>query len=222
MSNTRYRPLLLGRSTKDNPAVPLHYPLLAVLAIVTSIAPTTWLLSNYHGYLLSGLALCFIILYGVSFTDLRLSIDTGFLILFGGYWLGLLAHYLVLPNPNLLEYVLVTPVAVVGTVVVLPRLIENRRQAFAMGLTLLSVTVMLIGVWMLWRTHTAGVEYPRSPWIGEEVMGLYAVRTASVFANPNTYGFFMMVGSLAALYTVLARAGLSGSGHLDCVYSGCS
>lgn len=164
MNNTRYLPLLLGRSTEDDPGVPLHYPLLAVLAIATSIAPTTWFLSDYHGYLLSGSALCLIILYGGLFTDLRLSIDTGFLVLFGGYWLGLLAHYLVLPNPSLLEYVLVTPVAVVGTVVVLPRLIESRRQAFAMGLTLLSVAVMLIGVWMLWRTHTAGVEYPRSPW----------------------------------------------------------
>ncbi len=152
-----------GRSAEDDPAVPLHYPLLAVLAIATSIAPTTWFLSEYHGYLLSGSALCLIILYGVLFTDRRISIDTGFLVLFGGYWLGLLAHYLVLPNPNLLEYVLVTPVAVVGTVVVLPRLIESRRQAFAMGLTLLSVAVMLIGVWMLWRTHTAGVAYPRSP-----------------------------------------------------------
>ncbi|MFC7224194.1 hypothetical protein ACFQKF_13820 [Halalkalicoccus sp. GCM10025322] len=30
--------------------------------------------------------------------------------------------------------------------------------------------------------------------VGEEMMGLYAVRTASVFANPNTYGFFMMIG----------------------------
>ena len=39
-------------------------------------------------------------------------------------------------------------------------------------------------------------------------MGLYVVRTTSVFANPNTYGFFMMIGSLAALYTVLARGGI--------------
>lgn len=197
----------MGSVSGGRPRGSASLPLLAVLAIATSIALTTWFLSDYHGYLLSGSALCLIILYGVLFTDRRISIDTGFLVLFGGYWFGLLAHYLVLPNPNLLEYVLVTPVAVVATVVVLPRLIESRRQAFAMGLTLLSVAVMLISVWMLWRTHTAGVEYPRSSRVGEEVMGLYAVRMASVFANPNTYGFFMMVGNLAALYTVLARGG---------------
>ena len=75
-----------------------------------------------------------------------------------------------------------------------------------MGLTLLAVSVMGIGVLMLWYHHTTGIEL--YDWVGDEMMGLYAVRTPSVFANPNTYGFFMMVGILAALYTVLARGGL--------------
>ncbi|WP_336343280.1 O-antigen ligase family protein [Halalkalicoccus ordinarius] len=205
MSGSRSREYLWGRSSSNEDAVPLHYPLLAVLAIAASIAPTTWLLSDFHGYLVSGAVLCLVIGYGVLFADIRIRIDSAFLVLFGGYWVGLLVHYLYLPNPSLLQYIFVTPITVFATVVVLPRFVADRPQSFAMGLTLLAVLVMGIGVLMLWQFHTSGIEYS---WVGEEVMGLYAIRTPSVFANPNTYGFFMMIGSLAALYTVLVRGGL--------------
>lgn len=206
MSGSRYREYLWGRSPQHDDSVPLHYPLLAVLAIAASIAPTTWLLPDFQGYLVSGAVLCLVIGYGVLFTDLRIRVDSAFLVLFGGYWIGLVVHYLYLPNPSLLQYVLVTPITVFATVVVLPQLVADRPQTFTMGLTLLAVLVTGIGVLMLWQFHTTGIE-PYG-WVGDEVMGLYAIRTPSVFANPNTYGFFMMIGSFAALYTVLARGGI--------------
>lgn len=206
MSGSRYTEYLWGRSSSEEGSAPLHYPLLAVLAIAASIAPTTWFLPSFQGYLISGAMLCFIIGYGVLFADLRITIDSAFLILFGGYWIGLVVHYLYLPNPNLLEYVLVTPVTVFATVVVLPRFVETRPQTFAMGLVLLSVAVMGIGVLMLWGLLPAGGGAER--FVGQTVMGLSSIRTSSVFYNPNSYGFFMMVGSLAALYLVLARGGL--------------
>lgn len=186
-------------------SVLFHYPLFAMLAIVASIAPTTWLLPNFQGYLVSGAVLCIVIGYAVLFTDFRITVDPVFLVLFGGYWIGLVAHYLHSSNPNLLQYVLVTPIAVVATVVVLPRFVKSRPQTFTMALTLLSVLLMGIGVLILFLFHTTGVEL--YGWIGGDVMGLYAIRTPSVFTNPNTYGFFMMIGSFAALYTVLARGG---------------
>ena len=45
-------------------------------------------------------------------------------------------------------------------------------------------------------------------------MGLYAIRSVSVFHHPNTYGLFIMVGSLAALYAVLSRGGVVWIGAL--------
>ena len=70
MSGSRYREYLWGRSSSNEDSVPFHYPLLAVLAIAASIAPTTWFLPEFHGYLVSGAVLCLIIGYGVLFTDL--------------------------------------------------------------------------------------------------------------------------------------------------------
>ena len=46
------------------------------------------------------------------------------------------------------------------------------------------------------------VSSTRSRWIGTPVMGFEVfdtMRTVSVFHNPNTYGLFMMVGSLTTL-----------------------
>ncbi|WP_336361996.1 O-antigen ligase family protein [Halalkalicoccus salilacus] len=207
MSGSRYRELVWGQSSLNEGSIPFHYPLLAVLAIVASIAPTTWFLPNFHGYLVSGAVLCLVIGYGVLFTDIQIRVDSAFLVLFGGYWVGIVTRYFVYSsNPSLLQYILVTPIAVFATVVVLPRFVEGRPQTFTTGVTLLSVLVMAIGVLMLWQSRTADAQL--YAWVGEDVMGLYPIRTPSVFDNPNTYGFFMMVGSLAALYTVLVRGGL--------------
>lgn len=207
MTESRVGEYLWGRSASDTPTVPLYYPLIAVLAIVVSIAPSTWLLSTDRGYLLSGAVLVAIIVYAVAFTDVRLSTAPAFLVCFGGYWLGLVAHYWFhVPHTELRSFVLVTPVAVFATVIVLPQFVEGRPQTFAMGLTLVAVGVALIGVLVLLWDGIAATDLPE--FVGEEVMGLVAIRTVSVFSNPNPYGFFMMIGSLAALYTVLVRGGL--------------
>ncbi|ELY51187.1 hypothetical protein C493_17786 [Natronolimnohabitans innermongolicus JCM 12255] len=186
--------------------MPRHYPLLAVFAIVASVAPSTWYFSTDQGYLLSGAVLAAIIVYGVLFTSVRLSADPAFLVLFGGYWLGLVAQYRFHdPHTELFYVALSAPLAVFATVVVLPRFVAGRRQTFAMALTLAAVAAALIGLLVLWWAGTADTDLP--DFVGEEVMGLYAIRTVSVFGNPNPYGFFMMVGCLAALYTVLVRGG---------------
>ncbi|ELY39639.1 O-antigen ligase family protein [Natronorubrum tibetense] len=207
MSDWRDTEYLWGRSPADSPTVPLHYPLLAVFAIVVSIAPSTWYFSTDQGYLLSAVVLAAITVYGVVFTGVRLSTDPAFLVLFGGYWLGLMVQYRFhAPQTELFYVALSAPLAVFATVVVLPRFVEGRRQTFAMALTLAAVAVALVGILVLWWAGTADTDLP--DFIGEEVMGLYAIRTVSVFSNPNPYGFFMMIGCLAALYTVLVRGGL--------------
>ncbi|WP_418280469.1 O-antigen ligase family protein [Halorubrum sp. DTA98] len=177
-----------------------------MLAILVSIAPSTWFIPIDYGYLLSGITLATIIIYGVVFTSVRISTDPTFFVLFGGYYAGVMAHYWFHDTHTvMLSFLLSTPVAVVATVVVLPQFIEGRRRTFTMGLTTVGVVLAVIGVWVLWVATTSDTRVPDH--VGEPVMGLYAIRTVSVFINPNPYGFFMMIGCLAALYTVLVRRG---------------
>ncbi|WP_331234188.1 O-antigen ligase family protein [Natronorarus salvus] len=205
---------VIGTAIEEEPTVPLHYPLVAVLAIIAAIAPNTWFLSSQHGYYVSGVVLCAIVVYAVFLTSVRLWTDSNFLLLFGAYWVGLVVQYHYTAQPELLQYVLVTPIAVVATVIVLPRFVVGRKETFAMALTVVGVCTALIGIWLLWRTTQGDpvtIAGSSPGWIGEEVGdydGFANMRTVSVFHNQNTYGFFMMVTSLAALYTLLARRGL--------------
>ncbi|WP_331234081.1 O-antigen ligase family protein [Natronorarus salvus] len=211
MDRTR---LIWGGGSESQPTVPLHYPLLAVLAITAAVAPNTWFIPSRQGYLISLSVLLIIIVYAILLTDIRLRTDPIFLLLIGGYWLGLVAHYqFYSPHTELFEYIVVTPIAVFATVIVLPRLVRGRKQTFAMGLTLLGVLMSLFGIWMLWRVSQGDpftiMGSSPAP-IGQNVMGYerFPIHTRSVFSNSNSYGLFMMIVSLAALYTVLARGGL--------------
>ncbi len=196
-----------GRAPATTPTVPLHYPLLAVATILVTIAPSSWLVATDRGYLVAGAMLGIVALYGIVCTSVSLSTRPAFVVLFGGYWLGLVAHYVIHnPHSTLLSVIISTPIAILATVVVLPQFIEGRRQTFSMALTLGSVAIAVIGIWVLWATANTGLEV--SGFVGETVMGLSPIRTVSVFSNPNPYGFFMMVGCLAALYTLLVRGGL--------------
>ena len=212
--NMDYGRLMWGRGSESEPTVPAHYPLLAVLAILAAVAPNTWFFPQREGYVISLMILLLIIIYSVILTDIRLTTDPIFLFLIGGYWLGLVAHYLLYSSHmELFEYIIVTPIAVFATVIILPRLVVGRKQTFAMGLTLVGVLMSLFGMWLLWRvtrgdpvTVMGAVPGP----VGGNVMGheSFPIRTRSVFYNSNSYGLFMMVTSLAALYTVLARGGV--------------
>lgn len=206
MSTRQFVDYVWGRPSSETPTVPLHYPLIAVCTILAAIAPSTWLLSVDQGYLLSGAILTAVLIYGVVFTNVRLSTNAVFCVFFGGYYAGLVAHYwLHNPHSELLYILISTPIAVIVTVVILPQFVTGRRQTFTMGLTLAGAVVAVVGVLVLWMAGTADTGLPES--VGMEIMGLYGIRTVSVFKNPNPYGFFMMVGSLAALYTVLERGG---------------
>ncbi len=209
-----YDRLIWGRDSERQPTVPLHYPLLAVLAFTAAIAPNTWFVPSRLGYMISLSALLVIIVYAVLLTDIRLTTDPIFLLLIGGYWLGLVAHYRFhSPHTELFEYIVVTPIAVFATVIVLPRLVRGRKQTFAMGVTIVGVFMSLFGIWLLWQSAQGDpvtiLGSSPAP-VGHTVMGheQFPIHTRSVFANSNSYGLFMMIASLAALYTVLARGGL--------------
>ena len=198
------RHYIWGTSTEEA-TVPLYDPLLALLPILGSIMVTSWLVSRETGYIVTGVLLVSVAAYGLLMPDIRLQLDAAFLVLLGGYWLGLLVHYHYAPHTELLQYILITPLVVGATVIVLPALIDGRRQTFTMVLTLVAVVIVVIGLGMLWQeAQTSEEVYPR---VGRTVLGFSGLRSMSVFHNPNTYGFFMMVGSLAALYTYLARRG---------------
>ncbi len=195
-----------GRDSANTPAVPLYYPLIAVLTILVTIAPSSWLVTTDRGYWISLVVLAVVAIFGILFTNARVTTRPAFLVVFGGYWLGLVAHHwLHDPHTQLWYLIISTPIAVFTTVVILPQFVRGRPQTFTMGLTLASVTLALVGIWVLWQAGSGNP--PVSRFVGEEVMGLYAIRTVSVFSNPNPYGFFMMIGSLAALYTALVRGG---------------
>ena len=205
---------VIGTATEEEPTVPLHYPLVAMLAVLAAVAPNTWFLPSRQGYYVSGVILCAIVVYAVFLASVRPWTDSNFLLLFGAYWVGLVVQYHYTAQPELLQYVLVTPIVVVATVIVLPQFVVGRKETFAMALTLVGVGTALIGLWLLWRTTQGDpvtIAGSSPGWVGQEVMGYDGfanMRTVSVFHNPNTYGFFIMITSLAALYTLLARRGL--------------
>ncbi len=204
---------LWGRPTQHARSKPLHYPLLAVVAILAAIAPSSWLVSTDLGYAISGVVLAGISLYAVAFTPMRYETKPVFLVLLGGYWLGLVAHYLVYdPHTQLLVLIVTTPLVVFTTVVVLPQFVTSGRQTFTMALSLASAALALVGIVVLLSPEMAD----SSVWlfVGDEVMGLASIRTVSVFSNPNPYGFVMMIGSVAALYTLLVRGGVVWGGAL--------
>lgn len=192
--------------------VPLAFPLLALLPIISSFAISSWLVSQTVGYLFTGAVVVIVATYGLVHPGFRLQLNLGFLALFGGYWVGLIVHYYYTGHTEVLQYIVVTPATVVATVLVMPVLINGRRQTFTMGVTIIATGLTLIGLGMLWQdaqTSTSLYAY-----VGGPVMGLDGIRTVSVFHNPNTYAFVMMVGSLAALYTTLARRGMVWIGAL--------
>ncbi|AGB38794.1 O-antigen ligase family protein [Natronococcus occultus] len=203
---------LLWGDTREEATIPLYEPVLALLPIIASLTITSWALSQRVGYIVTGTTLVAVSAYGLFHPEIRLQFESVFLVLLGGYWLGLLAHYAVAPHTDLLQYIVATPLAVGALVVVLPTLITGREQTFTMGLTLVGVVLAVIGIGMLLHELQTSADLYQS--VGGSVLGIEGLRTASLFETPSDYGFVMMVGSLAALYTVLARRGVVWLGAL--------
>ena len=150
--NNDYRRLIWGRSSEQQPTAPLIDPPLVVLAILAAVAPTTWFLPRDLGYVVSLSALLFVVLYAVVLRYIRLRTDPFFLVLVGVTG-GLIAHYsLYPPNTALLQYIVITPLAVFATIFIFPRRVQGGSQPFAMGLTGASVIVSLVGIWCPWWT----------------------------------------------------------------------
>ena len=80
---------VIGTATEEEPTVPLHYPLVAVLAVLAAVVPNTWFLPSRQGYYVSGVILCAIVVYAVFLASVRPWTDSNFLLLFGAYWVGL-------------------------------------------------------------------------------------------------------------------------------------
>ncbi|ELY55821.1 O-antigen ligase family protein [Natronococcus jeotgali] len=193
----------LREPIRNSSPLPYAFPVLAVLPILSSFLVSSWLVSQTVGYLLTGSVILVIVAYGLLYPGLRLQLAPGFLVLFGGYWVGLVVHYFATTHSEVLQYILVTPPTVIATVIVLPALIDDRRQAFTMEVTVVAVLLTLVGLGMLWQdAQTSESLYA---YVGGTVLGIDGIRTVSIFHNPNTYGFVMMVGSLTALYTALVR-----------------
>ena len=178
---------------------------LPVVCILAALATNTWLVSSSVGYVLSMLALTTAGAYLVFGSDIDLRIDLVFLALFGGYWLALVAGWFVDRSMGRLTYVLITPLSVIVAVFVLPAVIDRApsRRRFVTALTAIGLLVAGIGFAML-LVETV-TEIAIHPWTGSFVLGHRGYRTNSVFENPNTYGFFMTVCTITAVFHLLDR-----------------
>jgi hypothetical protein len=174
-----------------------------LLCIVAALTVNTWFVPTTVSYLASGVTLTVAGVYVLLVSDVEVRIDVPFAALFGGYWLALAAGWFVDLSPTRLLYVAVTPLSVVVTVFLLTPIVDRHREAFVSRLTGLGVLVAAIGFGMLFVEAVVGISIHR--WTGGFVYGVYGFRTNSVFANPNTYGFLMMVCTLSAAYLVLNR-----------------
>ncbi|MFC6905730.1 O-antigen ligase family protein [Halalkalicoccus tibetensis] len=186
---------------------------LPFLCIVAALATNTWLVSPTVGYVVSVSVLAATGAYVVFVSDVEIRIDVLFAVLFGGYWLLLAAGWLVDGSSARLLYVAITPLSVVVAVFLLPAVVDRYRGEFIAGLTALGVAIATIGFGMLLAERI--LEMSIHWWTGGFVYGVPGYRTNSVFANPNTYGFLMMVCTISAVAHVANRGpGLAGIGAI--------
>lgn len=162
-----------------------------------------WIASRETGYAISLLALITIAVYAV-FDDTVPSLDLErlpmtFLALLGGYWVVLGINYAVTRRHAILPYFLLTPIVVYVTVVLLPQFIREDRRLFTQSLSSLAALLTIIGLAMLAIENVT--EDRLWVFVGQDVMIFEGIRTSSIFAYSDTYGFMMMVGSLTALFT---------------------
>lgn len=173
------------------------------VCIVAALMVNTWLVPSVVGYVVSALALAGAGVYVLFVSDAEIRVDVLFAVLFCGYWIVLAAGWLVDGSTNRLLYVVVTPLSVIVTVVLLPAVIDRYRGEFIAGLTALGAIVAAIGFGMLFVEMALGISIHW--WTGGLVYGVPGYRTNSVFANPNTYGFLLIVCTISAVAHVANR-----------------
>ncbi|WP_247730602.1 O-antigen ligase domain-containing protein [Halovivax limisalsi] len=192
----------------DRSSAPRWRALVPIAVILAASAPVTWFVSSETGNLLSAAILSLVAGYGVVAANVRPWTDAAFLVPFGGYWVGLVGYYVLFPSPVLLRYVLATPVVALATVIVLPQLVAADRATYTAAVTAVAVALVAFGLGLLALERWTGVATGAPNWVGQPVMGYGAIRTVSIYHNPNTFGSVMLVGTLTALYTALTRRGL--------------
>lgn len=176
---------------------------LPLFCLVAALTINTWFVPQAIGYVVSALALAGAGVYVVFVSDVEIRIDLVFAALFCGYWFVLAAGWLVDGSLSRLLYVAITPLSVIVSVFLLPAVVDRHRGEFIAGLTGLGALVALIGFGMLLVEIALGISVHW--WTGGFVYGVSGYRTNSVFANPNTYGFLMMVCTVSAVAHVANR-----------------
>lgn len=173
--------------------------------VVAGLAPTTWLVDPAVGYVLSGAILLSIFALGVLYglEDGRLtgaSLERSIAALFALYWVGLVVQFGLTGSTSFVPYILLTPL-VCGTLwYVCPPLILQRPKRFVGGLVGAVVALTLLGIGLLVLETATAANFP---WTGNRVFGQPGLRVASIYGNPNAFGFAAAVASLGALWAFL-------------------
>ncbi|MFU8867598.1 O-antigen ligase family protein [Natronococcus sp.] len=173
--------------------------------VAAGLAPTTWLVDPAVGYVLSGTVLLSIFALGAlsGLEDGRLtgaSLERPIVALFALYWVGLVVQFGLTGSTSFVPYVLLTPLVCVTLWYVVPPLILERPRAFVGGLVGAVVALTLLGIALLVVETVTAANFP---WTGNRVFGQPGLRVASIYGNPNAFGFAAAVASLGALWASL-------------------
>ncbi|AGB39028.1 O-antigen ligase family protein [Natronococcus occultus] len=173
--------------------------------VLAGAAPTTWLLESTVGYVLAGAILAALLAAGIARNaeDGRLEtvvLERLVVAVLALYWLGLVGQFALTGSLSVLAYVVLTPIVVLTLWYgCLPIVLADPRS-FLGGFvgTVSALTLLGVGLLVLeWGTALA------FPWTGNNVFGIPGLRVASIYGNPNAFGFAAAVASLGALWATL-------------------
>lgn len=167
------------------------------LLILAGLAPVTWLFPTTLGYILSGsfvLAMLGLSIYNGSVLRVQRPVFIGL----GVYWLVLVAHLVFTDSTGIIPYILLLPLVVVALMTGGAHLIENDPTGFATGVVVLSSTLVIIGLVILWGYLWGW--WPAISMTGRPALGLFRLRIASIYGNSNHLGFTAAFGALSATY----------------------
>jgi hypothetical protein len=177
-------------------------PLLLLAAVSVNLYP----IPHWVGYgLVFGLCIVAVLLAMVT-RKTEVSLNAGFLVPFGLYWVGLLASAVVRSSPQAAVRVLGTAAVVAVFLVLLPPLLEKNRDFVVAVLLGFSSLFAAVGYVKFAAFHGFGIDAGR--WLGSTVWGFPHLRTTA-YMNPNTFGLILGVGCLTAFFHHVRGGGLS-------------